>query len=284
MNALCLLRGDNLKLTDEVQIIHPKLKRMTEVDLDKYNEYLSTMISTSMDIADILWVKHKVFYKDIKSEWDFFVQKSVALSASCTLKIVDKNDVLVDVMENCLLVNPYTRDSLNFFLNLSGEYVVITKKTEDLENVVFYNVQMDSVGSCVLKENAFAFTEHFYNITLEYLKTINWISPEYDFDKGGNDYAKKKILEMEYKRNESKRNRKEKQTVNLSSIVSSLIAKGQPYKDIWEYPIYLIYDLYYRLLKVDEYKNTIQALYSGCIDTKKNPINWDKINWSAIIK
>ena len=105
MNELCLLHGDNLKLTDEVQIIHPKLERMKEIDLDKYNEYLSTMISTSMDIADILWVKHKVFYKDIKSEWDFFVQKSVVLSASCTLKIVDKNDVLVDVMENCLLVN-----------------------------------------------------------------------------------------------------------------------------------------------------------------------------------
>ena len=98
MNALCLLRGDNLKLTDEVQIIHPKLKQMTEIDLDKYNEYLSTMISTSMDIADILWVKHKVFYKDIKSEWDFFVQKSVALSASCTLKIVFANSAQLSAM------------------------------------------------------------------------------------------------------------------------------------------------------------------------------------------
>ena len=45
----------------------------------------------------------------------------------------------------------------------------------------------------------------------------------------------------------------------------------------------MIYDLYRRLSKVDEYNGTMRALYSGCIDTKKNPINWDKVNWAAII-
>ena len=36
-------------------------------------------------------------------------------------------------------------------------------------------------------------------------------------------------------------------------------------------------------VKIEEYNNTMSALYAGGIDTKKNPINWDKINWSSVI-
>ena len=45
----------------------------------------------------------------------------------------------------------------------------------------------------------------------------------------------------------------------------------------------MIYELYYRYIKIDDWKNTMQALHSGCIDTKKNPIEWEKINWSSVI-
>lgn len=91
------------------------------------------------------------------------------------------------------------------------------------------------------------------------------------------------LLEQEYRRRESREKNNRKSNVDLGSLVSALIARGQPYKEIWDYPIYMIYDLYRRLSKVDEYNGTMRALYSGCIDTKKNPINWDKVNWAAII-
>ena len=82
----------------------------------------------------------------------------------------------------------------------------------------------------------------------------------------------------------SNNNTKHKETVTLESIVSSLVARGQAYSEVINYPIYVIYNQYYRLIKVDEYQNTLRALYGGCLDTKKNPIQWDKINWSSIIK
>ena len=66
-------------------------------------------------------------------------------------------------------------------------------------------------------------------------------------------------------------------------MVSSLVVKGQKYDDVLNYSIYLIYELYYRLRKVDEWNNTMMALSNGNIDTKKNPIKWEKIDWSSII-
>ena len=85
---------------------------------------------------------------------------------------------------------------------------------------------------------------------------------------------------MEYK----KRIKKKKDRITISTIFSSLVAKGHRYKDVKKYPVYFFYESYFRLLKISEYENTMQALYNGCIDTKNHPINYEKIDWSSIIK
>ena len=118
---------------------------------------------------------------------------------------------------------------------------------------------------------------------VEYLIHINDYHPDYYWKKCPTKRGKKMLLEQEYRRRESREKNNRKSNIDLGSLVSALIARGQPYKEIWDYPIYMIYDLYRRLSKVDEYNGTMRALYSGCIDTKKNPINWDKVNWAAII-
>ena len=52
---------------------------------------------------------------------------------------------------------------------------------------------------------------------------------------------------------------------------------------VWELPIYTIYNMYFRYNKINEYQDVLNKLNSGCIDTKKNPINWEKINWACSI-
>ena len=148
------------------------------------------------------------------------------------------------------------------------------------QNVIYALDWSEQFGLYILKKDCFKFTEYHYNIAKDYLRDINWFHPEYEFTHGGNKKAKKYILEYDYK----KRKKSHRETVTLESIVSSLVARGQPYSEVINYPIYVVYNQYYRLVKVDEYQTTIHALYSGCLDTKKNPINWEKINWSSIIK
>lgn len=173
---------------------------------------------------------------------------------------------------------------MNFFLGLECEYIVFVVESSGTRQEIFQTVKTQG-ENYILDKDTFRFTEHYYNELIQYLRQVNWFKPDYDFTHGGTKKAKKYILNERYKKRKHVDGRKDDEvTVDLSSIVSSLIARGQPYKDIFDYPIYVIYNLYHRLSKVDEYKNTMQALYSGCIDTKKNPINWNKINWSSIIE
>ena len=279
MDELSLLRGKKLYLTDQVQVLHPTLGNIEEIGHEKYLEYLSAIISTSIDVADILWVEMKIWYEDIKSEWDFFLQKCISNNKRSDIKIFDNNRLL-KIESNCAIINEIYRDAFNFFFGLNGEYVLLQYINNDIKQFIICNAKTDKCGGYFIDSSSFKFTQYFYEISSKYLRDINWIKQDYDFLSGGNKKAKKYILENDYK----KRKKKNKTAIiTLESIVSSLIANGQNYKYIWDYPIYTIYNIYHRYIKINEYKNTTTAYYSGCIDTKKNPINWEKINWSSVI-
>lgn len=279
MDKLSLLRGNDLILNDKIHVKNFKLKDIEEIGLDKYNKYISMCILSKLDVADVLWCERKIWYEDIKSEWEFFVQRALSGGKFRNI-VIEKNNRFVDIELNCIFVNDEYKNMLNFLFNWNYEYVGLNIKNEAGNQIILATInKRDNSDIYILKEDTIKITEHYYNLLTMFIKDINWISKKYLFLDGGNKKAKKYILENEYK------NRKytQKETINLYSIVSALISFGQNYKDIWDYPIYLIYDLYYRLSKVDEYKNTIQAYYNGCIDTKKNPIKWEEINWAAII-
>lgn len=283
MDRLSLMKGRSLQLTDKVSVIHPTLGQIEEKGYGNYQTYLSTMISTSLDVADILWFEMQIWYEDIKDEWSFFIQKCISSRKTLNIKVVDEDGKLNYVEDGCLAVGDIYRDSLNYFLGLEGEYLVLEQTINNIKQTVLYNGIPDEKGNCYINNNSFKFTQFFYDITRRFLMNANWISEDYEFTHGGNKRAKKYILEDNY--NNRKRGRiGNESNVSLDSIVSSLIAKGHTGFDIWDYPIYLVYDQYYRWMKVVEYHNTIDALHNGCLDTKKNPISWSKINWSGIIK
>ena len=278
MKHVDLIRGRPLKLTDKVYVKHPTLADVC--DLDKYENYTYIMMITSDDIADVMWHNSKKLYTDIKSEWLFFIQKALISARGSDVYVVDNDVYRID--SNCVLINSDYRDALNYFLSLDCEYMVMTVGTGDNEQITLRSLNRDG-NMLVFNKDNFQFTESFYLQMVEYLRQINDYHPDYYWKKCPTKRGKKMLLEQEYRRRESREKNNRKSNVDLGSLVSALIARGQPYKEIWDYPIYMIYDLYRRLSKVDEYNGTMRALYSGCIDTKKNPINWDKVNWAAII-
>lgn len=280
IDSLSLLRGKDVYITDNIKLKHPTLGEIEEIGYDKYSEYLSCMISTSLDVADVLWFEMNIWYEDIKDEWEFFIRKSMGIGKGIDIKILDDNGRLLSIESGCIAVSELYRDSMNFFFGLDGEYVILRQSTNEIEQSIICNAKPDKYGAYYIDKNSFKFTKFSYELCRKFLKNINCIKSEYLFLKGGSKGAKKVILKEE---NRKRKRKKEKYSITLDSIVSSLIAKGQDAFKIWDYPIYLIYSIYYRLVKIDEYNNTMNALYNGCIDTKKNPINWEKINWSSII-
>lgn len=278
MKHVDLIRGRPLKLTDKVYVKHPTLADVC--DLDKYENYTYIMMITSDDIADVMWHNSKKLYTDIKSEWLFFIQKALIGARGSDVYVVDNNVYRID--SNCVLINSDYRDALNYFLSLDCEYMVMTVGTGDNEQITLRSLNREG-NMLIFNKDNFQFTESFYLQMVEYLRQINDYHPDYYWKKCPTKRGKKMLLEQEYRRRESREKNNRKSNVDLGSLVSALIARGQPYKEIWDYPIYMIYDLYRRLSKVDEYNGTMRALYSGCIDTKKNPINWDKVNWATII-
>lgn len=298
MNSLSLQRGRGLFLNAKYSVKHPTLGEIENLDYDKYeqglvNEYgydkynqlLYALILNSKDLADILWFENQIWYEDIKSEWDFFIQRALAQT-----KIIEVDMNIEDIQgrTKAIAIDGNIKEALNFFLDIDGEFILIEKAIEnsDQYQIILCNAQYkeqyinengDSITVYDVDENSFKFTELYYNKVVEFLKQINWINIEYDFVKGGTRNAKIYILKNLYK----KRNKIKKQSIDISTINSSVIAKGK--QDTWAMPIYAFYDCYYRLVKIEEYNNTMSALYAGGIDTKKNPINWDKINWSSVI-
>lgn len=281
MDKLSLLKGNALRLTDELSIRNITLGEIIDIGYDKYIDYLSTMISSSLDVADILWYEMQIWYEDIKDEWTFFLQKSINEKELIDVYFYENNNI-VYIEKDCMCISKMYEDALNFFFQLNGKYIVLEKKNGESSQLILCNVKLNEKNKYTLESSSFKFTKYLYELLIPFLKEINWINDYYDFTHGGNKRAKKTILLHHYNSRHSKH--RKMSYITLDSIVSSLISSGHNFKDIWDYPIYLIYDQYYRTIKINEYNNTINALYNGCIDTKKNPINWEKINWSAVIE
>lgn len=282
-NKLKLQRGDDYVLYKNFTIHHPTLGEIVDLqgdNEDKYALYLSLLTSISLDIADILWVEQNVWYEDIKSEWMFFLEKcSIESTPVVTYKVLD--DGLKTMPHKTIMINREYGNALKYFTRQPSTFVI---EEDDNKNIILVCATIDANGMFFYDSNSFVFSEHSYIMCRQFLKRINWsASKEYNVVKGGTKYAKKYILENEYKIRMDDLKKKRESSVTLDSITSSLMAKGISVTEIWNMPIYLVYNLYYRYIQFANWDGTTTALYTGNIDTKKHPVNWTKINWSKVI-
>lgn len=278
-DKLSLFRAKPIELFGGAKIKQIKLSDIAEIGESKYQEYVGILTTTSVDVADILFFDMGVWFQDIASEWNFFVEKALMDSKDIIVKIDIGSGFIIDNKLKAIS-NTY-RDAINFFLdfddNIQREYFLWQDNDQHIILMSIYN----NGDGFIYDENAFKFTEHYYNMLMDFVCKINWISKDHDLL---HCKTKKAIT---WKMQDMKRKRKNKRReslVDLSSIISSLITKGQNYKDIWDFPIYLIYEIYYRLMKIDNYNNLTNAYYTGNIDKKKSKIDFNKLNWSNIIK
>lgn len=275
IDELRLIRGGNYNL-DGIQVIHPTLGQITDLGLATYLEYISVFTTGINDWADVLFCEADIWYEDLESDWKLFLEREAVRGVPV---LVEMNGGISEGVK----VGEEIRKALNFvFLkNSDCEYVFTIANLENNETDTFLCEAELQNQRYLLKDDGFRFTKDLYDKLSLYLCKINWIKRKYDFLKGGNKTAKKMILRNSY--NQRKR-RKGKEFFTFESMISSVVAKGVPYKDIWDYPIYFVYDQFYRYTKIEDYQNTMSALYAGGIDTDKNPIKWEEINWSSVIK
>lgn len=290
MNALQLYCGRPLKLAENVYVEHPKLDKLLNNvgEKDAYSEYmknLALITTQSKDIADILWVENKIWYEDIKSEYEFFIQECLADSTSNNVFIRD-GEVVSEMDDECVVINNDMSNALNYFLNLDGKWIVLGRTIGDNIQMFLLSVKCEN-DKLYIESGSVKFNEQTYHILVEYLRDVNWIHPKYEFLKGATKKAKKIILQRNYEEREyeaRKNKSRNKEQEDFQCILSCLVTfKIFSYEELFSKPIYVIYDSYFRYIQADNYRNTMDALYSGCIDTKKNPIDMNKIHWSSII-
>ena len=278
-SELKLQFGEPLQITPRLHIKQPTIKEIEKMD-GQYEKYLSLLITQSRDIADVLWVKANIFYEDIKSEWLFFIKNCIVDGEAAPIYIL-KNDSYIQMNDAGLVINKEYTNALNYFFETDGIWFTSSITACGIQQLVLINAK-EKHGIYYLDSNdkPLQINESVYNNMVDGLAKLNWIKKEYQFTKGGTKDATTYFLEMEYR----ERIKKKKDRITISTIFSSLVAKGHRYKDVKKYPVYFFYESYFRLLKISEYENTMQALYNGCIDTKNHPINYEKIDWSSIIK
>jgi hypothetical protein len=242
-DKLELYYGSDYQLLDGLYVKHPKVKDIRMLGKDKYEYYVYLLTMTQYDIADILHFEMQLWYEDFTA-WQLFIE----------------------MWRN----NPDLSNALEWFTGKKFTLLI-----NDKMEIYLYCKDIDENN--IIKE--FYINEHIYNNMVDYLRLINLIPNTSDLRIAGNRMAAEYILRQMYK----KRNKQETKTIDLVSIISSIDWKGCRGNEIWEYPIYRIYEGYLRLNAIDNYDKTMSAYYSGNIDTTKSKINFDSLCWSNII-
>lgn len=245
MDRLQCWYGNDYNITERLSIKHPKLSEIIGIGQDKYNEYVSALTLSTVYVADILYQDFNMWYTDI-SDWELFINNFIAEYEGKGEKII--------------------KSSLLFFTNMTFEPM-----KDKNNNIVLYNKKKDVI-----------LNEFSFNIMVQFIKEINYINePEIytQLRKAGSKGTAKYIIQQISK----KRKIKEKNSIDLQSISSSLMWKSGIGEEIFNYPIYRIYEGYERLNALDNWDKTVTAYYAGTIDTEKTKINFEKINWSKIL-
>jgi len=243
---------------------------MQELDL-LYGDNLTIQISADKELS----IKHPKLIEIKKLGFDTYSSYISFL----TMKPTDIADILWFDMK--IWYEDLTQWQL--FIDLYRQY------PEEVKNSLLWFIGLEFVpyvdeeGRFYLynKENEVAINEYYFMKISDYIKKINFMPKKSDFDGCAGKIAKLYKLERQQRRR--KWESKIKSKINLSSMISSLIWKGNKGVEIWELPIYSIYEGYFRLSAIDNYDKTMTALYSGNIDTTKNKIDVENINWSNVI-
>jgi len=262
MDRIFLFSGRDYVINKNLKIKHPKINDIVDIGEDLYNLYVGVLTISKESKADELFFENNIWYEDI-DEWDLIMsirQKEISSKRSHVMpSIINSNKVHIE--------SSIFFDALKFF---TGQK--------------FQCVQHTKTNKLVFRSETGAIIDYdCYLIIRNFIKKINAIPEKSEIEYSGNQRTKIFLMKQSYdKKQRQKKNKQIKKTVDLTSIISSLLwMTGN--NSIIDFPIWRIYEGYKRLIAFDKYNNMIKALYSGAIDHKKTPINMNKLNWSRIL-
>ena len=130
---------------------------------------LTLIITQSKDIADILWVENKIWYEDIKSEYEFFIQECLADSTSNNVFIRD-GEVVSEIDDECVVINNDMSNALNYFLNLNGKWIVLGRTVGEDTQIFLLSAKYED-DKLYIEQDSVKFNEQTYHTLVEYLRS-----------------------------------------------------------------------------------------------------------------
>ena len=145
---------------------NPLLKDVLDFEggYDEYLQLVSFLTSGVKDVADVLWVEGKIWYEDYLSDWMFFIQREISQERYVKIKKKEQE-------EDGIVIGEKTAKILNFFLGLSGDYVITVEGTPEENNMQLYLTNCRKVRD----QNVYIVEddENKIVITKEMPKTVN---------------------------------------------------------------------------------------------------------------
>lgn len=245
INELKLLKGESYKVSDYITIKHPTLLDIYEYGEDNYNS-----------IIDIFCAKPYDYMVDLEENGIDFQS--------------------VDSYELFLMRFYYDgyKDGLKWLLNLD----IPLLKYENLETHEI--VLGDESQNIIIDRGLFLIIRLF-------LMEINGLTEKNEFNlaSDASPLAKKMILDEKKREMKKAKKRKKPWESQLANYISALAWNndvGINMTNIWEMPIYVFYQGLQRKRQGDSFKNIMQGIYAGTIDSKN--LDMETIDWTARIK
>lgn len=238
-----IIGGNDYKINKSLLVHNPKVGEILVFGEQKYFQVLNTFVSRPYDAMVSLW------------------------------------DLGIDYQE----INNFTL-FLWMCKGLSKDLCSIFFPTQNIDLSAFELMQKDDGSVCLysgLNNEDIVIDDCIFTEISMFLRKIHYIDPKPEYDPG-NMMAKKRLIEkMRRKENKQK---KEGFTSQLSNMISLIVNSGlnnYTYDSIQNITVSQLFDSYYRINKVDNYKNIMTGLYHGMVDSEK--INLESISWATNI-
>lgn len=236
---------------------------------------LSLLSGDDIFITELLKVKHPTV-REIKEEgYNNYSTYIFLLAQNPEDRLVQLDEMGINALDydNWEIFNMFymimpevCMRALEFFTGFKFDY-----RIDDTTNESYLTCNLDD-------GNIVAISEYGFNLIHQVLREMNFLTTE--SLKFANDGVRKRYIKAQRAK---LRNAKPE---GLDNLVSAVAWKSPnlSIKEIFDISIYQLYDGYFRLMKIDNYENTMRGLYSGSIDTSKTRIDFNKISWASSLK
>ena len=213
---------------DGLYLKNYKLKDfLRSVGYDKYTSWCNMITMKPKDIADILWIKHKMYYKEI-DDWEFLFSQCFDFKKQ---KPYENNPIL---------------EGLKFMFGYEFSLSINTKGKSP-EEIFFFNIY-DENNRWLAKINKANFEK-----IIETIKLVNYIKPS-ELSTWNYAYEKheKRALKYFYEKR-MKKESKQDYEFNLETIMRFLkLETHSTYEEMFGYSLYELYSCY--SMKTDTFR------------------------------